>query len=143
MYVIMFLFLCFKHKTAFEIRISYCSSDVFSSDRIGLTQRSDPSPPGPPVPHCYRHPGREAYIRCQRCDRTICPDCMVPASVGFQCPSCVHEGAKQTKQHKTAYGGTRSANPALTSWVLIGINVAVWLLITATGGAKSDWVLRL
>src|SRR3546814_8586922 len=68
---------------------------------------------------------------------------MVPASVGFQCPSCVHEGAKQTKQHKTAYGGTRSANPALTSWVLIGINVAVWLLITATGGAKSDWVLRL
>ncbi|NYG59431.1 membrane associated rhomboid family serine protease [Nocardioides daedukensis] len=104
---------------------------------------SDPSPPGPPVPHCYRHPGREAYIRCQRCDRTICPDCMVPASVGFQCPSCVHEGAKQTRQNKTAYGGTRSANPALTSWVLIGLNVAVWLLITVTGGAKSDWVLRL
>src|SRR3546814_17019812 len=39
--------------------------------------------------------------------------------------------------------GTRPANPALTSWVLIGINVAAWLLITATGGAKSDWVLRL
>jgi membrane associated rhomboid family serine protease len=35
------------------------------------------------------------------------------------------------------------ANPSLTSAVLIGLNAAVWLLITVTGGAASAWVSRL
>ena len=95
------------------------------------------------MPTCYRHPGRESYIRCQRCDRTICPDCMRDAAVGFHCPSCVAEGARSTRQQRAPYGGTRSANPALTSMVLIGINVAVWLAIMATGGRASDLVDRL
>jgi membrane associated rhomboid family serine protease len=92
------------------------------------------------VPTCYRHPDRESYIRCQRCERTICPDCMRDAAVGFQCPSCVAEGAKQTRQGRAAYGGKRSANPALTSVVLIGLNLAVWLAIWATGGRTSRLV---
>jgi membrane associated rhomboid family serine protease len=89
------------------------------------------------APVCYRHPEREAHIRCQRCGRPICPDCMIPASVGFQCPACVREGSRQTRSGRTAYGGERSGNPALTSQVLIGINVIVWLLILATGGSAS------
>ena len=47
------------------------------------------------------------------------------------------------RQAGTAYGGKRSANPALTSQVLIAINVAVYLLITATGGSGSPWLYRL
>ena len=89
------------------------------------------------MPTCYRHPDRESYIRCQRCDRTICPDCMRDAAVGFHCPSCLAEGAKSTRQGRTAYGGLRSGNPALTSMVLIGINVAVWAAIVLTGGYES------
>ncbi len=89
------------------------------------------------APVCYRHPAREAHIRCQRCDRRICPDCMRPASVGFQCPSCIAEGARSTRSGRTAYGGQRSGNPALVSQVLIGINVVVWLALVATGGASS------
>ena len=89
------------------------------------------------VPTCYRHPDRESYIRCQRCDRTICPDCMREAAVGFQCPECVSKGAKETRSGRTAYGGIRSAQPGLTSMVLIGINVAVWLGIVVTGWTKS------
>jgi membrane associated rhomboid family serine protease len=68
---------------------------------------------------------------------------MNQAAVGFQCPSCVQEGARTTRQGRTAYGGKRSGDPTLTSKVLIGINVAVWLLITATGGSLSIWVDRL
>lgn len=96
-----------------------------------------------PAPECYRHPGRETWIRCQRCERPICPDCMNDAAVGFQCPDCVREGAKQTRSGRAAYGGNRSSNPALTAGTLIGINVFVWLLITVTGGKSSAWVDRL
>ena len=95
------------------------------------------------VPTCYRHPGRESHIRCQRCDRPICPDCMRDAAVGFQCPACVAEGSRATRSGRTAYGGLRSANPGLTSAVLVALNVAVFLLIRATGGAGSVWVERL
>ncbi len=95
------------------------------------------------VPTCYRHPDRETYIRCQRCDRPICPDCMREAAVGFQCPSCVSQGAKETRSGKTAYGGSRSGNPALTSMVLVALNAAVWAAIVATGWHASRLVDRL
>ena len=94
------------------------------------------------VPICYRHAGRETRIRCQRCERPICPDCMRDASVGFHCPTCVKDGAKQTRSGRTAYGGLRSTNPALTSICLILINAAVWLAVLTTGG-NSSWLVDL
>ena len=95
------------------------------------------------VPTCYRHPDRETYISCQRCGRPICPDCMRDAAVGFQCPHCVAEGARSTRSGRAAYGGKRSGDPTLTSKVLIGINVAVFVAILATGGAASWLSARL
>lgn len=86
------------------------------------------------VPECYRHPGRETWIRCQRCDRPICPDCMRPAAVGFQCPSCVKEGARTTRVAKLPYGGNRGGNPHQTTIGLIVANALVWLAIVSTGG---------
>ena len=96
-----------------------------------------PQTPETGVPTCYRHPGREAHIRCQRCDRIICPDCMRPAAVGFQCPECVKEGARTTRSGRTAYGGLRPTNASATSAVLIAINVGVWIALVATGGFGS------
>jgi membrane associated rhomboid family serine protease len=95
------------------------------------------------TPYCYRHPDRETHISCQRCGRPICPDCMNQASVGFQCPACVQEGAKTTRSARTAYGGRRSGDPTLTSKVLIGLNVAVWLLLTVAGDQASAWLDKL
>ncbi len=57
---------------------------------------------------------------------------MRPASVGFQCPVCVKEGSATVRQPRAAYGGTAHSQPLVT-YVLIGINVAVFLLTTATG----------
>jgi len=85
------------------------------------------------VPTCYRHPGRESHIRCQRCSRSICPDCMRDAAVGFQCPECVAEGRKTTRQARTAYGGLRPTNASITTIVLMAINLGVWVVIQATG----------
>lgn len=95
------------------------------------------------APVCYRHPSREAHIRCQRCNRPICPECMRPASVGFHCPECVAEGARTTRTGRTAYGGLRPGNPGITSLVLIAINVAVFVAILATGGAGSALIDQL
>jgi membrane associated rhomboid family serine protease len=95
------------------------------------------------VPTCYRHPDRETYIRCQRCGKPICPDCMNDAAVGFHCPDCVAEGRRTTRQARTAYGGLRAGSVGLVSKILIAINAAVWALIMATGGQGSAWVYRL
>jgi len=95
----------------------------------------------PPVAYpCYRHPATATYIRCQRCGRPICGECMISAAVGFQCPECVSEGARQTRQNEGPYGGARSANPSLTTMVLIALNAIVWVAISATGGALSRLV---
>jgi membrane associated rhomboid family serine protease len=68
---------------------------------------------------------------------------MRDAAVGFQCPTCVSEGRKETRTGRTPYGGLRPTRNGLVSQVLIAINVAVWLLIVTTGGARSRWVDRL
>jgi membrane associated rhomboid family serine protease len=95
------------------------------------------------TPHCYRHPDRETHIGCQRCGRPICPDCMNQAAVGFQCPSCVHEGSRTQRPVRTTFGGRPSADPTLTSKILIAVNVVVWLLILAAGERAGGWLERL
>jgi membrane associated rhomboid family serine protease len=62
---------------------------------------------------------------------------MISAAVGFQCPDCVRDGARQTRQSQGPYGGVRSKNPAVTTLVLIGMNAAVWVATLFTGGANG------
>ncbi len=90
--------------------------------------------------YCYRHPDRASGIVCTRCRRPICPECMVDAPVGFQCPDCARQGIRETRQGELAYGGRLSRDPRLTTFALIAANVLVWLAITATGGGRSRLV---
>ncbi|MEU6086049.1 rhomboid family intramembrane serine protease [Streptomyces sp. NPDC047085] len=78
------------------------------------------------VTTCFRHPKVESHVRCTRCDRYICPDCMREAAVGHQCVECVKEGARSVRQARTAFGGRISAVPVVT-YVLIGLNVLAYL----------------
>jgi membrane associated rhomboid family serine protease len=81
------------------------------------------------APVCYRHPGRETYVRCARCERPICPDCMNPASVGFQCPNCVREGSRTARPARTVFGGAAaSGERGLVTKALLGTNVGLWLV---------------
>ncbi|MEU8420131.1 rhomboid family intramembrane serine protease [Micromonospora sp. NPDC048835] len=88
------------------------------------------SPPTTPV--CYRHPGRETYVRCTRCDRPICPDCMREASVGHQCPECVNEGRRSVRPARTAFGGGMAGRHGLVTKGLIALNVLLMLLSIAS-----------
>ena len=72
---------------------------------------------------CYRHPERETYIRCGRCDRPICPDCMVSASVGFQCPECVKAGNVAVRQPRTVFGASADVRSSIVTRTLIGLSV--------------------
>ncbi|MET8548538.1 rhomboid family intramembrane serine protease [Micromonospora zamorensis] len=88
------------------------------------------SPPTTPV--CYRHPGRETYIRCTRCDRPICPDCMRDASVGHQCPECVNEGRRSVRPARTAFGGGTAGRHGYVTKTLIAVNALLLLLSIAS-----------
>lgn len=102
---------------------------------------------------CFRHQDRTTGINCQRCDRPICGECMVPASVGFQCPVCVAEQQMNDRSvtnrvgNRVGSGGGRrfggikvggiklSGGPASTTvvlMILVGI-VGVVDLVTGLG----------
>ncbi|HEX7746256.1 MAG TPA: rhomboid family intramembrane serine protease [Micromonosporaceae bacterium] len=93
------------------------------------------SPPTAPV--CYRHPGRETYVRCTRCDRPICPDCMRGAAVGHQCPECVAEGRRSQRPVRTAFGGGAAGREGYVTKTLIAINVLVAVIGAAVAGGGA------
>lgn len=90
------------------------------------------------APTCYRHPDRETYVRCTRCDRPICPDCMNTASVGFQCPECVREGNKTVRQARTTFGG-RVGEDANVTKVLVGLCVVAFVVQLASDRFTLDY----
>jgi membrane associated rhomboid family serine protease len=96
----------------------------------------------PPVtPTCYRHPDRVTYVRCARCNRYICPECMRDAAVGHQCVECVDTGAKTIRQPRTQFGGVPSAKPIVT-YVLIGLNLVMFVLQTMSPELQNQLVLQ-
>lgn len=86
---------------------------------------------------CYRHPDRRSYVLCQRCGRTICPDCQTPAAVGVQCPECVREGRASTPRQAPAFiRAFRSGHQPVVTYTIIAICVLVFILqnIPGVGG---------
>lgn len=87
---------------------------------------------------CYRHPKRDSGVRCARCERPICPDCMISAPVGFQCPSCVKgEGTRVLTM-----ASLHAVRRPLITLILVAVNVAAFLpsLVTsptAVGGSGN------
>jgi len=84
---------------------------------------------------CYRHSDRPAAVACQRCERPICSQCMTPASVGFHCPDCARAGAQTVIPARTLID---KRSTTVTS-ILIGLNLAAFLLQRATDRPGSTW----
>lgn len=80
---------------------------------------------------CHLHPDRVAGVRCQRCERPICPGCMRQASVGFQCPRCSAAGSPQVVSVRAV---RRGAPDIVAGRILVGINVAAFLAMVVTSG---------
>ncbi len=78
---------------------------------------------------CYRHPDRQSFVLCQRCLRTICPECQTQAAVGVICPECMraqHQAVPRAVRPRRAQAVAYDSRP-LTTYALIAITVAVYL----------------
>ncbi|WP_375490657.1 rhomboid family intramembrane serine protease [uncultured Jatrophihabitans sp.] len=93
---------------------------------------------------CYRHPQREALVRCVRCDRPICPDCMRPASVGFQCPDDVRQGARTIRAQRTSVGARLRSSPPYVTITLVVLNVVAYVYtgLKSPGGINNPGASR-
>ena len=81
---------------------------------------------------CVRHPDRPTGLRCTRCNRPACPQCLREAPVGMQCVDCVSAGARSTPRARV-----RPSSPVVVP-VLIAVNVAVFLLTVVNAGSVAD-----
>jgi membrane associated rhomboid family serine protease len=89
--------------------------------------------------YCYRHPDRPTGIACTRCSRPICPECMIPASVGFQCPECVREGQASVRVAKGGSGLQAAGRRwGVVTLSLIALNVAMFV-VTAVDAATEGF----
>lgn len=94
---------------------------------------------------CYRHPDRQSFVLCQRCLRTICPECQTQAAVGVICPECLRDqqNGQSAAQRKAQRRWSRPRAVAahdtrpIVTYVIIGITAFVYLLtlIPGVGGA--------
>jgi len=50
--------------------------------------------PNSPVT-CANHPGIETTLRCNRCEKPICPKCAVLTPTGYRCKECVRGQQKK------------------------------------------------
>src|SRR5213595_3967006 len=78
---------------------------------------------------CYRHPNRETYVSCSECGRPICTECMTPAQVGLRCPD--HAG--KTRAIRAPRVVARPSGNALVTKILIGVNLAIYLITAVQG----------
>jgi membrane associated rhomboid family serine protease len=102
---------------------------------------SSPDPRSNPDNFCYRHPDRQSFVLCQRCLRTICPECQTQMPVGVICPECLAEQQKgarvaDVKRMPGRFARKlRSDRPVVTYAIMI-VTIAVYLLelIPVVGG---------
>lgn len=88
----------------------------------------------PQLPTCVRHPDRPTGLRCTRCERPACPECLRDASVGQQCVDCVSQGQRGMRRPVTVAGAELATKPILVP-VLIALNVAVFVLTAVQAGS--------
>jgi membrane associated rhomboid family serine protease len=104
------------------------------------TEPESPEPPsgertsGLTLESCYRHPRLVTGVHCTRCGRPICPDCMTPAPVGYQCPECVAEARRSSRG---ARARLRIGSRAGITSVLLVANIAMFVVEVLTGAATG------
>jgi membrane associated rhomboid family serine protease len=103
---------------------------------VGMEPRPE-IPPPPVEEHCYRHPNVATGVHCTRCGRPICTECMVPAPVGHQCPTCVEEARREFRKGYGRRVAVADAKSTSATTVLVVAIVALYAVEVAAAGAGS------
>jgi len=74
-------------------------------------------------------------VHCTRCRRPICPECMIPAPVGYQCPECVAQARREFRQGPGQQ--LRNLKRLSATRVLLVAIVAMFLVEVAVGGPNA------
>ncbi|GAA2226348.1 rhomboid family intramembrane serine protease [Herbiconiux moechotypicola] len=94
---------------------------------------------------CFRHPGRQSYVLCQRCGRTVCPECQVQAAVGVHCVECAardRREAPRVKRGRPAFlQNLTGAGAPVVTYSLIGLCVLVYVLQLIPGLGVTNAIL--
>ncbi|WP_447943928.1 rhomboid family intramembrane serine protease [Microbacterium aurum] len=106
---------------------------------------TDSDPRSNPDNFCYRHPQRQSFVLCQRCLRTICPECQTPLPVGVICPECLAEQQKAHKPTVTRMPPRRAAGlggrPVVTYTLVVVTSVFSLIgLIPGVGDVVTSWL---
>ena len=95
---------------------------------------------------CYRHPDRQSFVLCQRCLRTICPECQTQLPVGVICPECRAEAQRGQQATITRMPRRRrsvaSSTPVVT-YSLVAITTLFYLIGLIPGfGSRTHAFVR-
>lgn len=114
----------------------------------------DPASPPPPL-FCANHPNRQTMLRCNKCNKPICPECAVQTPVGYRCKECVRglQAKFYTADSRNQAAGYAAA--ALAGLLLGGAGFLLGLFMAgffglllafflgpALGGALSELIWR-
>lgn len=92
----------------------------------------------PETPVCARHADRPTRLRCTRCERPACPECLRDAAVGMQCVDCVNEGARSVRQVRTSAGAVLSNGRPVITQVMIALNVLAYVVTVVQSGSPMN-----
>ena len=87
---------------------------------------------------CVRHPNRPTALRCSRCERPACPECLREAAVGLQCVDCVAAAGRAVRRPTTVAGAPIVPRAPVVTQALIAVNVLVYLVTAVQGGSVLD-----
>ena len=82
------------------------------------------------ITYCEMHPDRETGLRCNKCNRLMCVDCVVQTSVGYRCKEC-------TRQHDDKFFRGSQNEDLLVVGICGGLAFIASAIITLLG----SWLL--
>jgi membrane associated rhomboid family serine protease len=94
--------------------------------------------------YCYRHPGRQSFVLCQRCGRTVCPECQVQAAVGVHCVECAKRDRASIPRPQRSRAVARrltGADAPVVTYSLIALCVVVFGLQLIPGLGVTNALL--
>ncbi|WP_243790668.1 rhomboid family intramembrane serine protease [Saccharopolyspora gloriosae] len=87
---------------------------------------------------CARHPDRPTGLRCTRCERPACPECLREASVGYHCVDCLAQSRRGGREAVTVAGAKLSGKPIVVP-VLIVLNVLAYAVTAIQAGSFQNY----